>query len=154
MEALQLIRDDIPVSKYSAQAIAAIVEGEVNPLTAYLNMSKFAKVADAVLKNKEVKDLALNELEKYGSEQRTFGDCKAEIIEAGVKYDYSECNDPVYAEIIAQEAEILEKKKAREAYLKAIRDHETTVNESDGTINTLYPPIKRSTTTIKLTFKK
>lgn len=154
MEALQLIKDNVRISEYAAQGVDAIIGGEADPLIAYVNLSKYAKICDTILKNPDVRELALNELEKYSKDQRTFGDCQADIVETGVKYDYSGCNDAEYDEILAFEAEIQKRKKERENFLKSIKDSETILDEKTGVVTRIFPPAKLSTTSIKLTFKK
>lgn len=152
--ALQLIRDDVKIADYTKNAVDAIVNGEVNPLTAYLNLAKHVKVCDSIIKDERVKSLAIAELEKYGKDQRTFGDCSADVVEAGTKYDFEACGDIIWAELNAKATDIAEELKARETFLKSLSKPLTEVDPDTGETWTIYPPVKTSKTTIKTTFKK
>jgi hypothetical protein len=95
------------------------------------------------------KELAMTEQMKYGKRAEVFG---AEVtqVESGVRYDFSECNDPYYTTLKALFEENTALLKEREKFLKSMTGPLPIVTE-DGEIVTINPPIKRSTTTLRVT---
>jgi hypothetical protein len=145
-----LIRETASVSELAARAISSVVNGEVDPITAYINISRMEKAIALYKDNVDVRDITLRELSKYGKKQ-TFGDCVLEECESGVKYDYSMCGDSkladMYATLEALKADI----KERETMLKHIPS--SGVADPDTGV-VMFPPARSSKTVIKTTFKK
>lgn len=83
-----------------------------------------------------------------------------EITEAGTKYDYSVCGDPVWNRLTSEAKAIKEKLAERETYLKTIKRLTPVGNIIDEDTSELhenvelYPPIKTSTSTFKQTMLK
>lgn len=150
MSNIQLLRETASVAVLANTAIQAVIEGEIDPITAHINISKMENAIKAFKANDKVRDITLRELSKYGKKQ-TFGDCTLEEVEAGVKYDYSACGDSELAELYKMRLMIDESIKQREAFLKTI-PIKGIVNPETGEL--VYPPLKTSKTTIKTTFKK
>lgn len=150
MENVVLLRETQTIAQLSQQAINAITEGVIDPITAHINLSRMEAAIKQVKDNGQVKDITLRELAKYGKKQ-SFGDCTLEEIEAGVKYDYSGCNDSALAELEDMKAKIDAQIKERQQMLKCIP---ASGMVSPDTGEVVYPPAKSSKTTIKTTFKK
>lgn len=150
MSNIQLLRETASVAVLANTAIQAVIEGEIDPITAHINISKMENAIKAFKANDQVRDITLRELSKYGKKQ-TFGDCTLEEVEAGVKYDYSACGDSELAELYKMRLMIDESIKQREAFLKNIPIAGIVIAETGELV---YPPAKTSKTTIKTTFKK
>jgi hypothetical protein len=150
MDNVVLLRETQTIAQLSQQAINAITEGVINPITAHINLSRMEAAIKQVKDNGQVKDITLRELAKYGKKQ-SFGDCTLEEVEAGVKYDYSGCNDSTLAELEDMKARIDAQIKERQQMLKCIP---VSGMVSPDTGEVVYPPAKSSKTTIKTTFKK
>jgi hypothetical protein len=105
----------------------------------------FEKIKPTLIEN------ALNEISQYEKNTVIKGS-EFSIVEAGVKYDYSNCNDPVYNEHFQTLENAKERLKERETFLKCIKEPMHFITE-DGEAITLYPPKKTSSTTLKVTFK-
>lgn len=150
MSDIQLLRETAGVAVLAQSAINAVVEGEIDPIVAHINISKMEAAIKIYKDNAKVRDITLRELAKYGKKQ-SFGDCTLEEVEAGVKYDYSGCNDSVMEELMRMRQAIDADIKEREAFLKAI-PQSGIVNPDTGEL--LKRPSKSSKTTIKTTFKK
>lgn len=150
MEALTLIQETRSISEMANICISAIKEGEVEPLVAYINLSKLAKVIDTIKDDTDVRDIALRELAKYGK-RATFGDTTLEEAEVGVRYDFSGCGDSKLAEMYAVRDRILADIKDREKMLKNIP---ATGMADAETGEVIYPAVKTSKTQIKVTIKK
>lgn len=150
MDNVVLLRETQTIAQLSQQAINAITEGVIDPITAHINLSRMEAAIKQVKDNGQVKDITLRELAKYGKKQ-AFGDCTLEEVEAGVKYDYSACNDSTLAELEEMKAKIDAQIKERQQMLKCIP---ISGMVSPDTGEVVYPPAKSSKTTIKTTFKK
>lgn len=150
MDNVVLLRETQTIAQLSQQAINAITEGVIDPITAHINLSRMEAAIKQVKDNGQVKDITLRELAKYGKKQ-SFGDCTLEEVEAGVKYDYSGCNDSTLAELEDMKAKIDAQIKERQQMLKSIP---VSGMISPDTGEVVYPPAKSSKTTIKTTFKK
>lgn len=80
---------------------------------------------------------------------------KIECIEAGAKYDYSECGDIDYERMDAEMKGLKERISKREKFLQTIPiEGITQVNESTGEVYKIFPPSKSSTSTYKVTLNK
>lgn len=150
MSNIQLLRETASVAVLANTAISAVIEGEIDPITAHINISKMENAIKAFKANDQVRDITLRELAKYGKKQ-TFGDCTLEEVEAGVKYDYSACGDSELEELYKMRQTLDESIKQREAFLKNIPIAGIVIAETGELV---YPPAKTSKTTIKTTFKK
>ncbi len=145
-----LLRESTPASELAARAITSVVNGEVDPITAHINISRMEAAIKLFKDDTQVRDITLRELSKYGK-KHSFGDCMLEECESGVKYDYSMCGDSklaaMYATMEALKADI----KEREAMLRNLPVSGMADPESGEVI---FPPSRSSKTTIKTTFKK
>lgn len=144
-----LIRETASVSELADQAISAVVDGVVDPITAWINISRMEAAIKRFKDNTQVRDISLRELSKYGKKHK-FGDCVLEEYEAGTRYDYSMCGDPKLSDMYATRDTMLADIKDREAMLKNL-PQSGMVDPETGEI--IYPPAKSSRTTIKVTFK-
>lgn len=150
MTELTLLRETQSVAEVAKKAISAITDGEIDAITAHINLSRMEAAIQQVKADERVKDITLRELSKYGKKQ-AFGDCTLEEAEAGVKYDYSLCNDSELAELEEQKKWLDARIKERQAFLK----HIPVSGMCDpNTGEVVYPPAKSSKTIIKTTFKK
>lgn len=145
-----LLRETATVTELANNAILSIKEGEIDPITAHINLSRMEAAIKRVKDNAEVRDITLRELAKYGKRQ-SFGDCTLEEAEVGVKYDYSMCGDSELSELESMRFEIEAKIKARQAFLKHIP---VSGIADPNTGEVVYPPARSSKTTIKTTFSK
>jgi len=106
----------------------------------------FEKIKPTLIEN------ALNEISNYEKNAVIKGS-EFSIVEAGVKYDYSNCNDLEYNKLTLQIEALKSTLKDRETFLKAIKEPMQMIDENSGEVYTIYPPKKTSSTTLKVTFK-
>lgn len=155
MSDIILLANPTSVAEMVANAKSVVLSGDIDPLTAYINIQKMAKAIDEYGKDKDIRRVTLNALELYGQKTVTKGDAKLEISEVGTKYDYAATNDQKIAELYAMKKALDAEIKEREAYLKALPSSGVQVVDGEsGEVNTLYPPVKTSTTWIRTTFAK
>lgn len=138
-------------SQIVTEVMTRISEGTVNPLSIHLQVKCLEDMLKQLTSSKEYKNLVLDESGKYGKSFE-FQNAKFDVREMGVKYDYSNCNDPLLAELDAK-IEVLNKEiKSRQEFLKTIPQSGMEVVTGDELVM-LYPPSKTSTTTVSVTLK-
>ena len=147
---IQLLRETAPVGELAGRAISAVVEGNVDPITAWCNIRRMKAAIEMFEKDAQVMDITQRELAKYGKRHQ-FGDCTLEEVEAGVRYDFSMCGDSKLADLYALRDANAADIKAREAMLKSLP---TSGMADPETGEMVYPPARSAKTTIKTTFKK
>lgn len=139
------------IVEMSQVIVAKVKDGEVNALEAKLKL----KALESVIKDcaGSIDPLAREEAEKYGDKRFTAMGARVELAETGVNYDYSECNDLIYNKL--QEKKILldAEMKARESFLKSLKKATELVNDDTGETWTVNPPIKKSTSSLKISFQ-
>lgn len=150
MEQAILLLNEKSAAEMAEMAVSAVVNGSVDPIKAHISVSRMEAAIKIYKDNEDVRRITLDELAKYGP-TATFGDCKLEQAEVGVKYDYSGCNDSTLTDLYDQMEVLKAKIKAREDMLKHLQPS-GAVDPDTGEI--MYPPVKTSKTSIKTTFKK
>jgi hypothetical protein len=156
---MNLIPSDLIASKdlqkdIAQRIIESVKEGEQSALQI---AGKIKFITDSLEEaSKEIKPLVIEEAQKYDRNESliVLGGYLVEVKEMGVKYDYSQCNHPRLTEIEQELAKLSEEKKSIEATLKSLKSSMTLVDEGTGEVITVYPPLKKSTTTPVFTFKK
>ena len=147
---LQLLREVATPTELAASAIQSVVDGEIDPIVAHINVSKMELAIKQFKADERVRDITLRELWKYGKKQ-SFGDCTLEEAEAGVRYDYTDCGDSRLEELYKMRQSLDDEIKQRETFLKSVPLSGVALPETGEVV---YPPIKTSKTIIKTSFKK
>ncbi|MCZ2130457.1 MAG: hypothetical protein LC109_09345 [Bacteroidia bacterium] len=128
------------INKFTEQVQMEVINGEVDP-------HKFQGIINALVKGLS-KALEHNQAnlpqEKYEAYGFTFTPK-----EAGVSYDYSNCNHPKWIELSNYESQIKTDKKSIEETLKTIKEPMEIVVDG-GEVVTINPPIKKSKTIIEV----
>ena len=155
-----------------------IVEGHVNPLEVLIALKRMQKVIESTIDgskgDKEVKEVLYNAVQKSldgGKSIDVFG-ANLRIQDTGVRYDYTECNDKYLNALYEIQKTVAENIKQREEEIKALLPPEDNkklgvrsrliVQEymphleflECGEDNTIFPPIRRASSSIICTFKK
>lgn len=157
MTALKKI-DEYPITRSGQQEWAKgimqpLKDGEVYPLEFITKVRGLQSALQEVEKDKEVKDIILREISKQGK-QATWNGATLAVRETGVKYDYSACNDPVYAKLIQEKEELDKKLKEREAFLKSVPAGTTVLDEETGEVYQLYPAVRMALESYAISFAK
>lgn len=105
----------------SKQIINQLKEGNANPAYVIYILKKFAKIQEDVWKDKDVKELAIEEVKKYlEGNVKTAELFGADItVTSGNYWDYTHVNDPYLQELERIETEIKERIKARKEEIQA-----------------------------------
>ena len=135
------------VSLFANKLKSELENGEVNPLEVITMQKAIEKVFDAV--KPTLTELARTEAEKHGKSFE-FKGAKIECIEAGVKYDFSECGHLDYNDLCEKINQLTEAKKNYEAMIKTYKEPQNLISLT-GDVMTVYPPKKTSTSSIKVT---
>lgn len=155
MANISLIRNNTDISTMVDDAISQVENGEVDALTAVVNLAKMRKALDAVEKDTRFRDAIMNEVDKYSERIIDFGDITIEKAEVGVKYDFSACNDSVWHELHKMLESVKFDISEREKLLKNIPEEGITqLDDMTGEVVTLHRPIKTSKSWIKITSKR
>jgi hypothetical protein len=137
------------IKTFSEMLLSQIKNGEIEPLKIHVQLKAIESVIKKVNESDEYKNAIRSESEKHGKSFNIYG-AKIDLAEVGTKYDYSGCNHLEYSDI-CQEIERLEgNKKAIETLLKAIKGKTGMVIY--GEVRDVNPPVKSSTSSIKVTF--
>lgn len=61
-----LLCETASVSELTSRAVRAVVNGDIDPITAHINISRMEAAIKAFKDNEEIRDITLRELSKYG----------------------------------------------------------------------------------------
>lgn len=135
---------------FAQSVVNGLKEGLSDPLKVHLQVKCMEDLIKQITSHPDYKDLTLDEAAKYGKSFEHYN-AKFEIKEMGVKYDYSNCGDPIYNQLANELAELEKKVKDRQTFLKAVQPGTELLIEDEVII--LYPPVKTSTTSITVNLK-
>lgn len=135
---------------FAQSVVNGLKEGISDPLKVHLQVKCMEDLIKQITSHPDYKDLTLDEAAKYGKSFEHYN-AKFEIKEMGVKYDYSNCGDPIYNQLANELAELEKKVKDRQTFLKAVQPGTELLIEDEVII--LYPPVKTSTTSITVNLK-
>lgn len=138
------------VKKYHSLIRESVLSGEVNALDFAAQISALEKLFKNLKTDHLIKDAVLEEAEKYGAKSFEKGNAKFQIKETGVMFDYDNCEDAEYNDIVNQIDKLTRVKKERESFLKSITP-EMEVYGKDGI--QLKPAVKKSTTSVTVILK-
>lgn len=138
------------IDQFSDQVIASVNDGEVNALQVKVWTKSMELIIERV--NNETKEQQLKEAGKYAEDKFEFAGAMVEKAELGTKYDYSVCGDTEWEQFKQQEEQAANRRKEREALLKAMVKPQNVVTE-DGEVVTIKPPLKKSTSGLKITVR-
>lgn len=98
---------------------------------------------------KGLKDFAIKELETYDRNETDVLGTTVKAVDAGVKYDFSESK--AWAEQKARVDAESKRLKDIEAFAKTLKSKTTLVDEETGETMEYFPPVKTSSTSIRVT---
>jgi hypothetical protein len=137
---------------FALSLVDEIEQGNVNPLKVHLQIKCMEDIIKLLNSNTIYKKAVLEEAEKQGQKSFEYQNAKVEIKETGVKYDFTQCSDPVYLDALRMSEQANEVLKARQDFLKTVPSKGMELKVDDEVV-TVYPPSKSSTTSIAVTLK-
>lgn len=136
------------------QLINNVLDGEINPLTAEIQMKNIEDVVKAYRGNEEIKEAVLKEAEKYGAKSFDTHGASVQIKEVGTKYNYLEVGHLEYNSICACIDDLTAKKKAIEKIMQANTENWLYTDTKTGETYEVQPLSKQSTTQAVITINK
>jgi len=120
------------------------------------SIETFAKVEWLIKElksNSDYIDALRDEVAKFGKQVVTSYGTKIELAEVGTKYDYTNCGDLEYNQLMQQMESLETAIKERQTWLKSIPASGMDILIGDEVCR-VYPPSKSSTSSIKTTIAK
>lgn len=153
MSTLQLFKG-FPTTKSDIQIAvknckAEILGGDFNPLEIDLHLKKMEELIKGIRDDKEVKNAVFTELEKYTEKTVEFSGCEVTKVNRSA-YDYDLCNDSDLQDLEREAERVNSALKDRQRFLQGLKEELTIVNQKSGEIETIYPPLKKSTETFSI----
>ncbi len=151
--ALSLFETDKAQRKaFADDVIAKVLTGDTDPLKIHLQLKCAEDIVKQITGNEDFKTCLIDAADKYGSKSFQYMNATFQKREAGVKYDYSNCNDPVLLDLQKQADEIGERLKQRQKFLQSVPEQGIIITDDRyGETCTVYPPSKISSTTVAVT---
>lgn len=151
--------NELPISKESINSLAIKAVEELSEHGGFVfateRLSAMKEYCDKIREDKRFIEGVRSEIELHGKELKTKDNTKIELAETGTKYDYSGCNDTEYIKLLSDLEKAKEAVKDRETFLKGVPTKGFAVTDEDtGDITTIYPPVKTSTSSFKVTLSK
>lgn len=155
--ALSLFQNGL--SKAAIKDMAAATVHSVSESGNTLQVAEALAAMEAYIKEikatESFKDYVREEAVKFGKVYTSPSGAKIEIAETGTKYDYSQCNDIVLVAMNSSLAELQEKIKDRESFVKVLpTEGIELIDEVTGEVYRVFPPSKTSTSSYKVTLAK
>lgn len=133
--------------------VQSIVDGNEDPLKIHLQVKCMEEIIKTLTSDLLYKEHLLDAAHLHGK-KFTYRNSEINVMETGVTYDYSNCGDSVIEHLHKELDGIKERVKQREEFLKALPSNGMTmVDEETGEVSKMYPPVKRSTTSVTVRLK-
>lgn len=139
-------------SNVAEDLVAQVINGDVDPVQAFVHMKAIGEVVDIFLKHPEVIATTQSAVAEVGKKTEYAGATIA--ISNTTRYDYASSGDQEYAELMRQKEDIDTKIKARQMFLKSISGNIDVVNRETGEMVTVNAPIPTVSSTLRVTFAK
>lgn len=139
-------------SNVANDLVAQVINGNVDPIRAFVQMKAVGEVVEQFLKNTDIVALTQAAVAEHGKDAQ-FGGAKIGIAYT-TRYDYASSGDTEYAELMRAKEDIDTKIKARQMFLKSVTDTMDVVDSSTGELVTIHAPIPTKSSTLKVSFAK
>lgn len=136
------------VSRFSKQLVQSVMDGETNPLQLLVMLRALEKTSEVVIDC--IRENINSEASKFSEREINMFGATLEKSEVGTKYDYASTGDIEWEQRDALVNAATNLRKEREAFLRALKEPMTVVNEETGEVTQIRPPLKRSTTFVKV----
>lgn len=136
------------VTEFSQLLVSEIENKDIDPL----QLKVFIKGIETVFANIKpaLDEAARDAAEAYGAKEVKLHGATITLVEAGTKYDYSNCNHPMYFAYQGEEKKYGEMRKALEKTLQSLKGKTIMGDPETGESFEVFPPVKTSTSTIQI----
>jgi len=130
------------------QVIASVMDNGSNALKQII----MVKALDSALTKIKAKLMpyAIEDFDIESANEVDMNGYRISKVNTGVSYDFSNCNHPVYNALHNQLSDIKVQMDDIEKMLKSLTSSMEILDKETGEVYTIYPPVKKSTTTLKL----
>lgn len=139
------------IERFSNQLIQDVKEGRADALKVRVLLDTMVSIAEIV--DKATKPEQLSEASKYGERPFNFMGAELHATATKTEYDYETCGDVYLNDLEAEAAQLAKKIKARKELLKSLGEITPVGDPTTGDTYTVCPPIKKTTTGLKVTIK-
>lgn len=139
------------VNRFANNVIQSVKNGEENPLQMLLQVRAMEKAFKII--TEKIKENYMSEADKYPGDKFEFKGNEIQKGDVKTEYDYSNTGDIIWEQRVSAMAAAETLVKEREAFLKALKEPITLVDEGSGEVYTVRPPIKKTTQGLKIFMK-
>lgn len=139
------------IDLFSDGVIQDVQAGNINPLTVLIQIRAMEKAFERILK--ETKDNIMREADKYPGNEFEYAGNKVTKSEHGVRYDFSNCGDPVHQRLLQIVKDAKDQLSNREFFLKSLDRPFSLLDEGTGEVATISPPTKKSTSGLNVSIR-
>lgn len=153
--ALQLFESGLSkgaIASMAKNAVESVLESG-NVLQVAEAISAMSEFVEAVKKDPRFRDYVREEAGKHPKGFIANSGAKIECAEVGSRYDYSQCNDPLFEKYLQESDDANNQLKVHQDFLKTIPADGIEVVRDDEVVR-IFPPSKASTSSFKVTLAK
>lgn len=140
------------VARFAHQIIKSVQNGDANPLEVLVMLRALELLSKEVIE--QIEENIVTAAEKYSEKKFEVFGAVVEKSENGTRYNYLQTGDVEYERLHAEAKTANERLKAREEFLKALKEPLTAVVEETGEVYKINPPFKTSKSGVKVYLKK
>lgn len=138
------------VATFAKGVIQSVKNGDANPLEALVMLKALQLLSKEVIE--QIEDNILNEANRYNEKTIEMYGAKIDKCDVKTEYLYETSGDSQWEELDAEIKGLVEKKKQREEFLRAIKDPVVLVTK-DGEEEIVKPPVKRTKEGVRVYLK-
>lgn len=139
------------VGRFSKSIIETVQEGNANAIEVLVMLRALEAVSETV--REAIKQNIDAAADKYSERSFEVAGARIEKSEVGVSYDYTLSNDREWERCATDEKTAAACRKARETFLRALKEPMDILDKETGEVMTLRPPLKRSNSGLKVFLK-
>lgn len=138
-------------ARFAKAVIQSVKDGEANALEVHVMLKAFEKASEAILDC--IRDNVMTQMDRYSEKSVELMGARIDKAEVGVKYNYAYSGDPIWEtrkSILNTATDML---KEREVFLRSLKEPLMVLYEATGEVIKINPPMKTSTSGLKVTLK-
>jgi hypothetical protein len=139
------------VSSYKNLIRESVENRDVEPLLFLKQVTALEQLVKSLKQDDLIKDVILEEAEKYSAKTFEYIGAKFQIKEVGTRWDFSGCDDTEWEKLDTTIKDLTQKKKERESFLKTLNSSAEIYDEGGVQIK---PPSKSSSTQVVITLSE
>ena len=136
---------------FASKVINEVESGNIDPLKAKIWAKTLESIAEKI--DKGTIEYQKTQAAKYGEKPFAFSGAELHYTATYTAYDYTICNDLVLNAMEENLTRLKQQIEQRKEFLKTLGGPQNLLNDETGEVNTIYPPMKKSTMGVKCTIK-